>query len=103
MFGNDKQVNRCCTVLLRRVFLESFWSEGGPTDKEEIGLSHGQHTMLRVAFDLYNGSTNVTLREIMQTLDERNRRCIAELLLAESRGPVEIDRWIQTWERRRLT
>lgn len=105
MFRDDRQINSCCTLLLGRLGMSCFWTKTGPTtaaleqlQSEGARLSSGEMTMLRVAFDFYNGGASVSLREIMQRLDDKHRRCIAELILAESRGPIEIDRWLKTWE-----
>jgi hypothetical protein len=66
---------------------------GGP-------LSHGEKVTLFVAWALWNGEGELTLNEVLNTLDGGNLRMVGELLVAISAGSEAIDGWLQEYAAR---
>lgn len=94
---------------LDKAFWESKEGLTGPTKKgaAELGrirskeslLSRGETTLLLTAFEIWNGHGNVTILDILSTLEPDAQNAIGSLIVALScKQPEEIDRWIHTWE-----
>ena len=103
MWASEKARNGAILELLERARLyhpdrrldRGLWNGPkamGPTDLAldyiETGspLSHGEHLVLQVAMDLWNGGGGAKVGELLTTLDERNLRGVAEALLARDGG-----------------
>ncbi len=43
---------------------------------------------------IWNGKGNITLAEIVQTLDSENLAVVGDLLKAMATGPTAVDEWI---------
>lgn len=98
MFRDERQQVAVCRALLKRVRLERLWTHDGPTEEavdllEASPLSHGEHLMLRVAFDFWNGRGEARLAELLATLDGPNLRAIGTLLGAMA-DSSEIEQWL---------
>ena len=83
MWDSDKQ--QCVVIrrLLTATHLERLWTNEGPTDEacqllESKGgpMSHGEIVMLKVAFDLWNGTGNATVDDLVVVLDDDNLRAV---------------------------
>jgi ATPase subunit of ABC transporter with duplicated ATPase domains len=85
-----------------RVGRQSLWTPTGPTPlAEELlhadggPLSHGEKVMLFIAWALWNGEGNVTLDEVLNTLDGRNLELVGGLLVALAGGSTALEGWLQ--------
>jgi hypothetical protein len=101
MFRNDKQTCAAILALLAPLRLGHLWSEHGPSDEalkvlEQRGgaLSYGEALMVFVAFDFWNGHGKAQLGELLSVLDAEHMERLASLLIAVSKGPVDVDRWL---------
>lgn len=79
MWKND--AHACAKILefLQPAGLAHYWTSDGPTPEAcalldaGIGaLSHGEQIVLRVAFDLWNGSGKATVDDLVTVLDQKN-------------------------------
>jgi hypothetical protein len=74
--------------------LARLWTDEGPTRvacdyvKRGSPLSSGEHLLLQVAFDLWNGMGKANVDDLLSTLDPRNLRAVAAALLARDAGDV---------------
>lgn len=57
-------------------------------------LSASEETLLRVAWDFWNGQGDATIGRISMNLDGPTQTRIAELLRASVGGPEAIDAWL---------
>lgn len=69
------------------------WGASGPSDEavrllEADGgyLSSGERLLLKAAFDLWNGQGHCRVDELLDTLDAKRLRLVAEALLARDGG-----------------
>lgn len=104
MFRDDQQRAAVCQVLCGRVGRQSLWTPTGPTPPaEELlqagggPLSHGEKVMLFIAWALWNGEGNLTLSEVINTLDGGNLELVGGLLVAMSGGSKAIEGWLQEY------
>lgn len=106
VFRNQFQRNACCLALLaplgeKRV---RYWDAGGPTmgaraavvgrAEYEFGLSRGELVMIRIALDVWAGTGDAPLLDVMEVLDARNTQLVCTLILAANDGSLAIDAWI---------
>jgi hypothetical protein len=97
-----------CQALCARVGRQSLWTPTGPSQTaEELlhagggPLSHGEKVMLFIAWALWNGEGNVTLNEVVNTLDGGNLELVGGLLVAISGGSTAIEGWLEQYAARR--
>lgn len=70
------------------------WTEGGPTETtldyvaRGSPLSHGEHIVLEVAMDVWNGGGGAQVADLLATLDEKALRAVAVALLQRDGGVV---------------
>jgi hypothetical protein len=107
VFRDDHQRAAVCQILCARVGRESLWTLTGPSPTAEQllragggALSHGEKVMLFVAWALWNGEGELTLNEVLNTLDGGNLRMVGELLVAISAGSEAIEGWLQEYAAR---
>ena len=74
------------------------WGAEGPTHKacellraDGGYLSSGERLLLKAAFDLWNGQGHCRVDELLDTLDEKRLRAVAEALVARD-GSSEVRR-----------
>jgi hypothetical protein len=61
-------------------------------------LSSGQKVLLKVAFDLWNGSGGASFHDIREWLDAAIVQSIGELMMSASQDdPSLLDHWEETW------
>ena len=102
-FATDNDLSAAIQAFLRQVVhgrLADLWTSDGPTriaaDYIEKGspLSHGEHLLLQVAFDLWNGQGRATLADLLGVLDDANLRAVLDLItlarpgIAQARTPA---------------
>jgi hypothetical protein len=102
MFRNDHQLALACRALLAQARLERFWTSAGPTrealellEADGGALSSGERVMLLGAFAIWNGSGDVRLAEIIDTLDVRWARPLCSLVISAKHGPDHVDSWLE--------
>ncbi len=97
MWQSDEQACKTIRAMLKSARLDRMWTDEGPTEEavdllEARGgpLSHGEAVMLRAAFALWNGKGDLTLDELLTTLDPENMRAVlrAVLVLRHDVGKV---------------
>lgn len=73
------------------------WSERGPTktavmllEKGGGYLSGGERVLLRAAFDLWAGTGDCKVADLLSTLDGPRLRAVAEAILARDDRPVAL-------------
>lgn len=101
MLRDDKQACRALRVFLGGTFhdVDSLWTDKGPTETalrylKASPLSHGEHLILQVAFDLWNGRGGAKFSELMSVLDTSFLVLVFELATAVANGPDAVDAWI---------
>lgn len=101
MFRDDFQKSAVCQALCARAGRPSLWTPSGPSrvaeEFLEAGggpLSHGEKVMLFVAWAVWNGEGDLTLDELVNTLDGKNLELVGSLLVALSGGSAAIDAWL---------
>ena len=104
MFRDDAQRLRVARALLERVDLAHYFNEYGPTDfalsqLATAPLSSGELTLLRAAFDVWNGHGQLVFGRLM-ALDAPSLRAIGSLLVALGTSSDAIDAWLATEEAR---
>ena len=111
-FRDSKHRSGVCLLLLEMKGLHRFWAHSdlghwGPTEeaRQELhlmndscsSLSSGEQVLLRVVFDIWDGSGRASMGHILTKLDQGVAKSIGELLVAASRGPDEVDAWSEEW------
>lgn len=109
MFRDTTQQGQACRAILARVDLERLWEpidEPRPTEGAfealadgDGALSRGEHLMLRVAWDLWNGSGKATIAECLARLDTGNLLAVGTLITAIADGSRAVDEWLAIQER----
>ena len=100
MFKSEAQQCQAIRVLLSSLQMERFWTEKGPTRQacdalEGSPMSHGEHILLRCAFDFWNGEGKVLLyRDLLGVLDGPRLTAVLTLALAANGGANAVDKWI---------
>jgi hypothetical protein len=87
---NDKDRCECIQAFLATVAhgrLAPLWTADGPTplacnyiDKDSP-LSHGEHILLQVAFDIWNGKGKATVDDLLSVLDDSNLAAVLDVIL----------------------
>jgi len=103
MWQNDQQRAAVCDRLCTEAGIrERLWyvTSAEPTDAAvavrdgRTLLSHGERLMALAAWDLWNGTGNVRIVDLVDTLDPRNLKTLAGALRAIANGPEAIDHWL---------
>lgn len=85
----DKEISAAVRYFLGEVAhgrLASLWTEDGPTAvaveyiQKGSPLSHGEHLLLQVAFDVWNGGGKATVGDLLSVLDDSNLRAVLDLV-----------------------
>lgn len=107
MFRSDQQLARTCRALCSLAGLGSLWTLEGPSPQamtllETDGgpLSSGERAVVLAAWNIWNGSGNVNLSDVVHRLDDRCLAALGALLVAAAGGAGEIDRWLELTENR---
>lgn len=74
------------------------WDSNGPTELawklrgRRTTLSHGEHVILRIALDIWNGQGGATFADVLEVLDARLEARVGLLLVAHAAGNAGI--WV---------
>lgn len=105
MFRSDEQLARTCRALCSLAGLGSLWTLEGPSPRamallEADGgpLSSGERVVVLAAWNIWNGSGNVSLSDVVHRLDDRCLAALGSLLVAIAGGGSAIDRWLAAIE-----
>ena len=80
MWKNRMQATEAIRAMLHKVGLDQLWTPDGPTAEagtlvaNDGQLSPGDQTMVRVAFDLWNGTGGATVADLLRVLDGNELR-----------------------------
>ena len=95
------QLIRVCRALLRRVGLESLWTDDGPTEqakrllgKEGESLAADKRTMLLLAWRFHSGAYQVRGTDLWE-LDNATQKAVMNLATAMEDGDDAVDRWLE--------
>jgi hypothetical protein len=113
-FRDSKQRSDVCYVLLKMKDMQDLIkpNEIGEVRMTEEAVEHlrmarggnskhgpGKATLIRAAFDFYNGDGGATIHEVLHNLEPGVGRAIGELMTATAqRDPVFIDDWVKQWD-----
>lgn len=110
---DNRQRDEVCRTILAWRGLEDLWHDGasyfeGPRDEavEEFRLiqegirrhGFGKSILIRVAFDVWNGSGGSKIQDIMQHLEAHLVQAIGALIVAASQDPEAVDFWLSEWK-----
>lgn len=101
-FRDDRQACIAVKTLLDATelpALRGLWTTLGPSKSacellESGALSSGELTLLRVAFDIWNGQGGAKVADLVHKLDSRRLHLVTSLMLAMSAGAERVDDWI---------
>jgi hypothetical protein len=110
MFASTEQMHTAIRTILAigpGIEVDKVWTLRGPTTfcahvldgSEDEYLSDGEHLLVRVAFDLYNGAGRALVRDVIAKLDARCAGAVAELLVAAIKGGPAVDAWLATYRK----
>ena len=90
-----------CIALLALVGAAGRWTRTGPTRDARVAPSRSVdpdgHAMLAVCWAIWEGSSTVSLNELLQ-LSPPRLEAVGERLAAIARGPAAIDGWLGRFE-----
>lgn len=102
MFRSRRSQARVARALVARVGLERLWSDEGPTreaqllaEAEHLPLGRRERALCRVAWLIWDGSSGITLGDLLDLTDSEDLGTIAELLRAMSVGADAVDAWLR--------
>lgn len=102
MFRSRRSQARVARALVARVGLERLWSDEGPTreaqllaEAEHLPLGRRERALCRVAWLIWDGSSGITLGDLLDLTDSEDLGTIAELLRAMSVGADAVDTWLR--------
>jgi hypothetical protein len=86
-----------CIALLGLVGAAGRWTSTGPTRDARVAPSRSVdpdgHAMLSVCWAIWEGSSTLSLNELLQ-LSPPRLEAVGELLASIARGPAAIDDWL---------
>lgn len=95
MFRDQDQLHQACGVLCAGVHASNAWTPTGPSNSKSH-LSTGQRIVVQVCLDIFNGTGNASLPDLIRWVDKTNLERIFSLLTALQRGPAAIDQWLES-------
>lgn len=105
MFATENQRVRACRAMLRTIELERLWGHGGPTDEairlrdqNHEGYSSGERVLCQLVWDMWNGTGNARIDDLMHRLDPTRFNVVTSFLAAFSGGDQAIEAWIAAQE-----
>lgn len=102
-FRDDRQVAQVCVALCSRVGVGDLWTADGPGPgafavlEGRSPLSSGQQVMVLAAWAFWNAEGGLTLARLLDVLDPKNMRAVADLLVAASQGSGAVDTWLRQY------
>lgn len=101
-FRDDRQACVAIKTMLDATNLPAIrglWTTMAPTKRafellDSGELSSGELTLLRVAFDLWNGEGGAKVADLVHGLDSRRLHLVTSLMIAMSAGADQVDAWI---------
>lgn len=111
MFRDDAQRAQVCEALLAPLLLGGLWTPAGPTararellDAGRSGLTSSESMLLRLAWVLWDGSEELSVKELLTLAPTEGLTTFGWLLLALQAGPQGVDEWLSaqraTWGER---
>ena len=104
MFRDDAQAARALRLLLAGLGLEALWSDAGPTSRalllryeNDEALPAEKRMLVLAALSLWSpAGGGVALGDVVRGLDPGTCRTLCSLIVACTRGPDEVDAWIDS-------
>lgn len=99
-FRDEAHANRALQAFVRSSrlpALRGMWDLHGPARDAfaSIGvLSSGEGLILRVALDIWNGTGNANVSDLVHILDKERLDLVLSLLAAVNAGSDAVDEWI---------
>lgn len=107
-FRDSEQRARVGRALLSVIRKDHLWSLAGPTEqafnhleKKTLALSTGEDVLWRLAWltwEMPGDDMDLSVLEVITSLDHEHLRQVAELLLAMAGGPGVVDAWLAKYE-----
>lgn len=111
-FRNDQQRGAVCMVLTERLPRGPYWTPDGrgvprPTDRAcavrdgDTRLCESEALLVRVAWDVWNGSGEASLERILHSFDRANLMMVGSLLVnIAAPSSARVDEWISAYVQR---
>lgn len=102
MFRSRRCQAHVARALVARVGLERLWSDEGPTpearllrEAEHLPLAARERALCRLAWLIWDGTSEITLGDLLDLTDSEDLATVAGLLRAMSLGADAVDAWLE--------
>jgi len=100
MLDSLKDKNAVVVAILQSAELAHLWSSSGPTAeavrlRDDVGADEAKRAWVRLAFELYDGSAQLTVAQLFATMPAPQLTVALTRLLGVSMGPQAVQMMLE--------